>query len=143
MRLGDPRRVCDCCVTTIGPRVQIPQETIDRIRLEVGLHLRDGDSWRGPHQFIEYKLMRDHGKTVAIITGELHMMFIPDNAWAHWFEPFQGYIVWTRAGVRRARMIMRARDMWDRQLISADSYHCRMGICLGYTSEQVRRFVQK
>lgn len=142
LRIGDPRRVCQCCMPAIGRRVQISQKLVDQVRRQEGMVVSD-EPWRGPHQYIEHILMMHHGKTVALISTEEQLMLAPHHVWFHWSEDLQSWVVWTLEGARRARMLLRAKSMRRRSLISLNNYHRRMGICLGYTSEQIRRFVQE
>lgn len=126
----------------MAKRVGISQEVIDGVRRELGIIL-EKESWRGPHQGIEHVLVEKHGKLLGLVNSNSKLVL---NSRAYgvekvWSNDFKSYIVYKPEGKKWAGMMVRAREMYDRGLISWRSYTVRMGICLGYSDDQIRKFI--
>ena len=143
--LVNPSRVCVCCRPAITPRAAIPQATCDAVRSvypDVERAITATENWRGPHEGIEKHLIA-HGKTVALkVVSNTNGCFDLIESYQHmWFISDIILLAFNTNGIRRASMILRAFRMRETRSISLNNYHRRLGICLGYTDEQINNFI--
>lgn len=130
---AEPSAFCSCCRPPVVPRAAIPQATVDLVRAFQGLFRPDTETWRGPHSGLEDALV-PHGKTVALSNSLL--LHYPYFVYVERWKSFLFY-----SDIRRANMALRAVWMLDHKMISLNNYHKRLGICFGYTNEQIYNFI--
>lgn len=118
----------------------IHQEIVNSIRRIVKIPA-NREEWRGPHQGIEYWLMRFHGKEVGWISPAdtttvqlLKKARIPHE----YHEPSKMWLFYTNK--KRAESLKRTFRMWKEGKLNWFTYTVRMGAILGYTKTQIRNF---
>lgn len=120
----------------------IHQETVNSVRRTMKIPSNSIEEWRGPHQGIEYWLMRFHGKEVGWISTasvstiqQLKKARIPHE----YHEPANMWLFYKNK--TRAESLKRTFRMWREGKLNWFTYTVRMGAILGYTKTQIRNFL--